>query len=92
MERVTLFGTQVFVSPDINREEFERAFVTEFALGEFKFYDLVPDAHNGQKMYELQVPSARTDEVQPWFEEYWRKRGVGTTQEPASGFGWSHGG
>jgi len=53
MERVTLFGTQVFVSPDINREEFERAFVTEFALGEFKFYDLVPDAHNGQKMYEL---------------------------------------
>lgn len=92
MPAEALFGTQVFVNPDINREEFERGFLEKFAGAEFKFYDLVSDAHDGQKMYELWVPKALGDEVLPWFEQYWHQRGYATHRQPASGFGWSHSG
>ena len=92
MTQVEMVGTQVFVNPDINRDEFERAFLDKFIGGEFKFYNLVPDAHNGQKMYELWVPKPLREVVLPWFEQYWSQRGFGTKQGLASGFGWSHSG
>jgi hypothetical protein len=86
-----MFGTQVFVSPDLNREEFEREFLQKFDGG-FKFYDLVPDAHDGQKLYELWVFTSQKDEVLPWFEEYCSRHGYSAVREPASGFGWGQSG
>ena len=86
------FGAQVFVNPDIDREEFEREFLAKFPGGGFKFCGLLPDAHEGQNMYELWVPMEQGEEVLPWFAEYWRQRGCHTSSEPASGFGWIHSG
>jgi hypothetical protein len=86
------FGTQVFVLPNIDRQDFERSFSSEFPGGRFEFIDLVPDARNGRKMYELWVPVSRKDDVLPWFKRYCKALGFVTKVEPSSGFGWGHSG
>jgi hypothetical protein len=59
--REGMIGTQLFVSPDMNREEFEHEFLTRFPGSEYKFYDLVPDAHDGQSCMRCRYQSpART--------------------------------
>ena len=88
------YGSEFFFRPELlNCTDFEEAFAEEFPESRADFIDLVPDAHGGDKLYQLWIPTERKDEIMPWLKAYCTKIGHDLRQFPSdSGFGWSHGG
>lgn len=87
-----------WLPPDFDKSAFIRAFLAHFNGGKAKHCPLVPDAHprqvpDGSQLIELEVPTARMGEYQPFLQLFAAERGYDLNLFPnTAGFGFSHSG
>ena len=88
--------SQFWLPKKLDKDKFTKAFEAYFLGGRAKFYPLVPDAHPRQApncwYFELETPTARMSEYQPFLNKLATELGYSTQKFAASGFGFVHSG